>query len=119
MKMTFLVALLLGILAPFHAEAADAKARFMVLGFGSESCGTYIADRNAKNDNPYRGWLTGYLTSYNEHTKNTYNVLGSSDVEAAMLWLETHCKARPLESFSEAAGALLLELAPRKQATKP
>lgn len=87
--------------------AADDNGRFVVLGLGSESCGTYITERRQGNDNPYRGWVTGYLSAYNESLKNTYNLLGKSDMEGVMLWLENYCSKNPLNSFSQASGALL------------
>jgi len=101
------------------AFAADGGGRFVVLGIGSESCGTYISERRLGRDNPYRGWITGYLSAYNESSKNTYNMLGNSDVEAAMLWIENYCNKNPLSSFSQASQALLTELFPNRQTKKP
>ena len=102
-----------------QAEAADINGRFIILGFGSESCGTYVAERKLGKDNPYRGWLTGYLSAYNESLKNTYNVLGNTDVEAALLWIDKYCNEHPLDSFADANKALLTELLPRRQVSKP
>jgi hypothetical protein len=79
-----------------------------------------VGDRAAGKDNPYRGWLSGYLSSYNRYAVDTYNILGRSDLEGAMLWVENYCKAHPLESFSDAVSSLVsTELIDRKLSTKP
>lgn len=114
-----LLSLVVAVFLPSHAHAADKNGRYIILGFGSESCGMYVAERKAGKDNSYRGWLTGYLSAYNESLKNTYNVLGNVDVEAALLWIDKYCNKHPLDSFSGASKALLKELLPRKQVSKP
>jgi hypothetical protein len=113
---TLLVA---GLLIAGPVSADDAEGRFVVLGYGVQSCGAYVTERSGGNDNPFRGWLTGYLTRYNYAVGHTYNMLGSTDLDGALLWLENYCRANPLDDFEIATRKLIAALSPKKQTTKP
>lgn len=80
----------------------------------TESCGRFIADRSAGGDNPYRGWLTGYLSRYNWAQDGTYNILGHTDVDGALLWIENYCRVHPLDNFASATRKLINELYPNR-----
>jgi hypothetical protein len=58
--------------------------------------------------------VTGYLTSVNEHTPNTNNIAGFTDIYGLMTWLENFCKKSPLTPFAEAVKALVPALYPER-----
>jgi hypothetical protein len=104
------------------ASAADTDGQYTILGVGGESCAVYLNHRHGGNDLAdlsYRNWLGGYLTHYNRTVAGTYNILGGTDLNGAMLWLENYCKANPTDSFSIAADKLIEALGPKRQTTKP
>jgi hypothetical protein len=91
---------------------------------GDTSCGQYIEARAARATPKYDealvigimtpAWLAGFLTAYNMLTPDTYNILGSSDMQSALVWLDNFCKANPLERISTGAATLVNELYPKR-----
>ena len=83
---------------------------------GSLSCGDYIKDKRAGGCPfvAYRAWVGGYATACNMRTPDTANILGSTDVESVMLWLENYCRANPLNGIADGMGVLTIELYPRR-----
>jgi hypothetical protein len=57
-------------------EGSDAKGNYVALGFGIESCQTFLQARSNGLDLLYRHWLTGYLTAVNKLTKDTVDIRG-------------------------------------------
>ena len=43
----------------------DAQGNYVTLGFGSETCQTFLQARSNGLDMAYRHWVTGYLTAVN------------------------------------------------------
>ena len=95
---------------------------------GDVSCGQYIEARAARAKPAYDealvirisapSWLAGFLTAYNLLSPDTYNILGNSDMQSALVWLDNFCRANPLEDFSTAASALVAELYPKRHRTR-
>jgi hypothetical protein len=56
---------------PVSGSSSDVKGNDVALGFGGESCQTFLQARSNHLDLPYRHWLTGYLTAVNTLTKDT------------------------------------------------
>jgi hypothetical protein len=115
------------LLFPLAAQSADSQGRFWQVEVVSEaSCGTFVTARDEArrgrhgHENIYLDWLAGYLTAYNTLQPDTYDIQGAADMPSLMLWLENHCKARPLDSFGTAVSELTTELYPKrvKQAPK-
>jgi len=73
------VLLLLFVLIP--ESSSDAKGNYVALGFGLESCQTFLQARSNGLDLPYRHWLTGYLTAVNKLTKDTVDMRGTTDID--------------------------------------
>ena len=48
---------------PLAGRGSDAQGNDVALGFGSESCQTFLQARSNGLDLPYRHWVTGYLTN--------------------------------------------------------
>lgn len=116
MKRLILAAALLAAMP--GARARDAAGSFETLG--ARSCATYMRDKQAQGwaYNADAAWVTGYLTAYNALTPDTSNILGETDVSAALLWLESYCKVHPSSGLAEGMLALTAELYPRRHRTR-
>src|SRR5205807_7726459 len=78
-------------LMPLPVRGSDAKGHYVALGFGLESCQTFLQAKSNRLDLPYRHWLTGYLTAVNKLTKDTVDIRGTTNIDG-MLWsLEHYC----------------------------
>ena len=65
-----------------------------------------------------RGWVAGYITGYNRQTPDTYDVLGVTDFDAALRFLDGYCKAHPLDNLTAAMEALTDSLYPARHRTR-
>jgi hypothetical protein len=79
-----LVPILFLMLMPLPVRGSDAKGNYVALGFGLESCQTFLQARSNGLDLPYRHWLTGYLTAVNKLTNNTVDMRGSTDMDGIL-----------------------------------
>lgn len=52
-------------------------------------------------------WLGGYLSGVNAVSLTTNNILGNSDLTAAIYWIDDYCRANPRARFAEAVDARL------------
>lgn len=111
---------------PLLSTAADKAGSFSSnIPKTDRSCGTYISARdegrkgNYIRENKYGSWVSGYITAYNNSTQDTYNIMGNSDMDSLMSWLENYCKQNPLDSFAEATMRLMAELHPKRIRQKP
>ena len=97
------LAFLLAIAEPTSAQ---------VLGYGTNSCGSYVATRSQPvARDVYITWLTGFLTEFN--ISNRQGILDASahtDGLGIQAWLDTYCTANPLVPFATASLALLADL---------
>ena len=115
----FLVPMLLLLLMPVPGSSSDAKGNYVALGFGLESCQTFLQARGNDLDLPYRHWLTGYLTAVNKLTNNTVDIRGTADTDDMLLLLEQYCIKHPLHSFSRAVEFLVTDLYPKRLTHMP
>ena len=78
-------------------NASDEKGRYWIYGIGRQTCQTYLEARKAGgfSEISYKNWISGYLTSSNRATDNTYNLLGNTDFHGAMEWLDRYCTKNP------------------------
>ena len=114
-----LVSLLLLMLMPIPGSSSDAKGNYVALGFGLESCQTFLQARSNGLDLPYRHWLTGYLTAVNKLTKDTVDMRGTTDIDGMLGFLEQYCIKNRQHSFSSAAEALVKDLSPKRVTHMP
>jgi hypothetical protein len=99
------------------AYALDDNGRYMVVGMGAKSCGSFIeASRNNSKTTYLRfeTWLTGYLSAYNRDTSQTYDIRGGSDLDGINVWLENYCRANPLETYIDAVYQLTYIMYPNR-----
>ena len=95
-------------------SGGDAKGNYVALGFGAESCQTFLQARSNRLDLPYRDWLAGYLTAVNKLTKATVDMRGTTDIAGMLGVLDQYCRKNPLHSFSRAVEALVKALYPKR-----
>jgi len=97
MKLTPLLPLLL---APVTVLAADQRGDFAMQGIGRVSCEVFLQERE-KNSKLYwniGGWIDGYLTGYNVHVDDTYDITSYAPMDAAdsfVILLARHCQNNP------------------------
>jgi len=101
------------LLAPAAAWTADKDGDLALYAWG---CDKYSAALSSQEKSrgigniAMRNWVSGYITAYNTWTPDTYDILGSSNVEDAMKWLENWCKANPTKGTPEGMSRLVEEL---------
>ena len=114
LKRTLVSLAFLLLVVPGSGMGTDADGRYEVYAFGLHSCGTFVEARRNRDDFLFATWFTGYMTAVNQLSHTAYSMLGTSDIEGAMLWIENYCRKNPLEPFAVASHALLLfELYPK------
>jgi hypothetical protein len=111
----FLVPILVLIFIPVPVSSSDAKGNYVALGFGLESCQTFLQARSNGLDLPYRHWLTGYLTAVNKLTKDTVDIRGTTDIDGMLGLLEHYCIRNRQHSFSRAVESLVTDLYPKRR----
>ena len=110
-----LVPIFLLMLVPVPGSSSDAKGNYVALGFGLESCQTFLQARSNGLDLPYRHWLTGYLTAVNKLTKDTVDIRGTTDSDGMLGLLEQYCIKHRQHSFSRAVEFLVTDLYPKRR----
>ena len=113
------VVMLLLFCVPLAGRGSDAKGNYVALGFGSESCQTFLQARSNGLDLPYRHWVTGYLTAVNKLTKDTVDIRGTADIDKMMVSLRHYCAQHLSQSFSAAVEVLVTELYPKRMTAMP
>ena len=111
--------MLLPFFVPMAGRGNDAQGNYVTLGFGSETCQTFLHARSNGLDLPYRHWVTGYLTAVNKLTQNTVDMRGTTDTDGMLGLLEHYCIQHPLHSFSRAVESLVTELYPKRMTHMP
>ena len=102
------------------AMAADADGAYFSLR--PESCREFRRVQSSDERTPalmnIRGWIAGYLTAYNRQTPDTYDVLGITEFDAALRFVDGYCKAHPLDNLTAAMEALTESQYPTRHRTR-
>ena len=94
-----------GVVSPLAAEAAD----WLLMGHGTASCGTWIADTtDFASKNADRAWVLGFLSGVNFSDRIGYIGKGT-DAKGIFVWIDRYCKNNPMKTISSAATALVDE----------
>ncbi len=106
--------------AAASAMAADAEGAYW--SQRPESCREFRRLQSSEERTPalmnIRGWIAGYITAFNRQTQDTYDVLGITDFEAAMRFIDGYCKAHPMDNLTTAMEALTEDLYPKRHRTR-
>ena len=111
--------LVLSLLAPVPGICVDTDRSYEVYGYGVKSCGSFVQEKKNTNGVLYNAWVAGYLTAVNLTSPVLYSILGKTDINGAMLWLENYCNKNPLKNFVDAVQALVNELYPNRTTQAP
>ena len=114
-----LIPMFLLLFMPTPGSSSDAQGNYVALGFGLESCQTFLQARSNSLDLPYRHWLTGYLTAVNKLTKDTVDIRGTTDIDGMLWLLEHYCIQHRRHSFSRAVESLVVDLYPKRRTHMP
>jgi hypothetical protein len=112
--MKWLLALMLLAIASL-AQASDKDGRYWAQG--KVSCSNYIErnkDVHDVEEVANRAWVAGYITAYNMLAPETYSILGNSNLESALLWLDKYCKANPSYDLVDGMSALVQDFHPTR-----
>ena len=84
-------------------------AEVTTYGTGVKSCSAYLYAREQSNvdEAAFVDWFGGYLSGVNAISLTTDNILGNSDLTAAIYWIDDYCRANPRARFAEAVEARL------------
>ena len=114
-----LIPVLLLLFMSVPGSSSDVKGNYVALGFGLESCNTFLQARSNGLDLPYQHWLTSSLTAVHTLTKATVDMRGTTDIDGMLLSLTQYCIKNPLHSFSRAMEDLVKELYPKRMIAMP
>ena len=103
-----LLILLLGSAANV-AGAADMAGRYLISGAGKDSCRGYV-DADEVGRSYYRAWLSGYISSYNYLSKNTYSIVNKKTVDELEVWLRGYCFSNMTHTYEQAVKNLMRKL---------
>jgi len=103
------VAVALDVLVIGARSRARQTTEVTTYGTGSKACSAYLYAREQRNvdEAAFVDWVGGYLSGVNAMSLTTDNVLGTSDLTAAIYWIDGYCRANPRARFVEAIDARL------------
>ncbi len=99
---------LLLLLSAQNAYASDENGRYWIYGVGRQACETYLEARNngGFSEISYKNWISGYLTASNRSSGDTYNLLGDTDFQGALTWIDLYCEKQPKNTIYMAMAQL-------------
>jgi len=117
MKRLSLVVLVLSFTFTATAMAADKDGSYSTQG--ARSCGQWVKDR--KHDGweatADMAWIAGYISAFNRKTPDVFSILGSTDMEGIILWMDKYCQENPLGELGKGMEFLTYELWPNRKRT--
>ena len=118
-------ALLLAVLLIGGTAWAMQPDEYTIFGAGSQSCGSWTAEKEKGTDTPllsiyhtpllsiYHAWITGYLTAYSrwvEKGPGPVGKFGIPGIPGAWAWIDNYCQENPLEGVAMAAEQLIFAI---------
>ena len=117
MKQTLLAMVLAGTMIPV-ASGSDREGNYHTVG--GRTCDAFLKVRQDKGVSGAlrnAAWVGGYLSAYNRLQPDTVNILGATDLDGALAWIENWCRANPRQGEAKALEALTEALYPRRHKT--
>lgn len=106
-RVMMVMLLLLTSVSSLHA--ADMAGRYLISGAGKDSCRSFV-DADAVGKSYYRAWLSGYITSHNYYSANTYSIVNKMSVDELETWLRGYCFSNMTHTFEQATKSLMRKL---------
>lgn len=90
---------------------ADTGEDFSVKGAGATKCSYFIEETQRDSDNIklFAGWVEGYLTATNMHSRGTYDVTSFQSTNLMLTLVNGYCKKNPDDYFLTAINKLILQ----------
>ena len=89
-----------------HNAVAKDHTRFVVVGYGNVSCGSWTAERTSMSwtANAYSGWVAGYITAFNEwaETGDQRDIMSHTDSKGVEGAVDLYCAHHPIDTLSAA-----------------
>ena len=104
------LALTLGVAA---AQAADDQGAYAIDGVGSRSCADLAkayAEKDEKLLLAFASWTDGFITSYNIHAAQTFDITPWQTVELTLAKMNVFCQANPKTPYIEGLAKLMAVL---------
>jgi hypothetical protein len=98
------------------ASAIDSDGRFAMKGAGLLPCGVYVTEREKRSNAYYLigGWVEGYVSAYNKHTADTFDVASFESLELLLKLMQQHCAKHPNDRLHGVLDAMIVQLAPAR-----
>jgi len=98
----------------FNSVAKDIDGAFAIKGVGALSCNDFIeaASADAPILQQYAGYVSGYISAYNELEKNTFDVLPWQQLDTVMLLLLRGCTQTPNSTVGGAVSRITQYFSP-------
>ncbi len=90
-------------------NAADMAGRYLISGAGKDSCRSFV-DADAVGKSYYRAWLSGYITSHNYYSADTYSIVNKMSVDELESWLRGYCFSNMTHTYEQAVKGLMRKL---------
>jgi len=112
--MRMLIVAMMTLIISSQSWAIDQNRIYKVLGYGDESCGTWLESRSEKG-NKYlelamNGWVLGYLSGFNLQVPGKADWTNGVDNNGLFKWIDNYCSQNPLKSLSDAVETLFVQL---------
>jgi hypothetical protein len=100
------IILLLGVIC--NADAKDLKGSFAIKGVGTLTCQMFLdaAASDAVILQQYAGYVTGYVSAFNELSNETFDLLPWQQLDTYMLLLLQQCKEKPQVTVGSAVSQI-------------
>ena len=95
------------------AQAADDQGNYAIDGVGSRSCADLAkayAERDDKLLMAFASWTDGFITSYNVHAAQTFDITPWQTVELTLAKMNVFCTANPKTPYIEGLAKLIAVL---------
>ena len=90
----------------------NATAKTVTL-LGLHNCGEWIAGQGLPNGYAARNWLMGYLSGLSMGSATDF--LTNIDGDSIFLWMNNYCRENPLNSITDGADVLSMQLLSKKK----
>lgn len=95
------------------AWSADDSGAYAVDGVGSRTCADLSKAFETRDDRllgAFAAWTDGFMTGYNVHSAQTFDITPWQTVELTLTKMNVFCKDNPQTAFVEALGKLIAVL---------